>query len=313
MPYLSHITGDQPAADTPDLYYRDYGAGPETIVLVHGWPFSLDMWEHQWTTLPHQAFRVVGYDRRGFGKSGKPFAGYDYDTMAADLKRVLDGLDLDNVTLVGFSMGGGEVARYFGNYGAHRVGRAVFVSSVTPYMIEADDNPAGVDAGVFADMKKGLREDRAGFLASWAKNFYGVGMLSKPVSSDWLAFTQQKVMEASPVATLACVDAFAKTDFRQDLAKIQVPTMFVHGVDDAIVPIDASSRRAAGLISGGAIVKEYEGAPHGLAVTHADEFNTDLKNFIASHPARATTGPAAVQPGTSGTAVTPGAAPAVSH
>ena len=283
MPYLSHATGETPSDQQPDLYYRDYGSGPETIVLIHGWPFSLDMWEHQWTTLPHQAFRVVAYDRRGFGKSGKPFAGYDYDTLAADLKRLLDGLDLRAVTLVGFSMGGGEVARYLGNYGGHRVGRAVFVSSVTPYLAKADDNQDGVDPAIFQDMKKALREDRASFLQGWGKKFYGAGLLSKPVSDAWLEFTQRKVMEASPVATLQCVDAFARTDFRQDLAKIQIPTLFVHGADDQIVPIDASSRRASELVPGGAVVKEYDGAPHGLAVTHADKFNTDLKAFIAAH------------------------------
>ena len=285
MPYLSHVTGDTPTDAHPDLYYRDYGTGPDTVLLIHGWPFSLDMWEHQWTTLPDQGFRVVGYDRRGFGKSGKPFAGYDYDTMAADLKRLLDGLDLHAVTLVGFSMGGGEVARFLGNYGSDRVARAVFVSSVTPYMLKTDDNPDGVDGSVFQEMTNGLREDRAGFLATWAKNFYGVGMLSHPVSSDWLGFTQQKVMEASPVATLRCVDAFAKTDFRQDLAKINVPTMFVHGVDDAVVPIDASARRSIDMVPG-AELKEYAGAPHGLAVTHWEKFNTDLKNFVHAHPAR---------------------------
>ncbi len=294
MPYLSHVTGATPTDAQPDLYYRDYGTGPDTIVLIHGWPFSLDMWEHQWITLPNQAFRVVGYDRRGFGKSGKPFAGYDYDTMAADLQRLLEGLDLRAVTLVGFSMGGGEVARYLGNYGSERVARAVFVSSVTPYMIKADGNEDGVDPSIFQDMKDGLRKDRAGFLAGWAKKFYGVGLLSHPVGDAWLDFTQMKVMEASPVATLDCVDAFAKTDFRQDLAKIDVPTMFVHGVDDQIVPIDASSRRAKDMVPGGAVVKEYEGAPHGLAVTHWEKFNTDLKNFIAAHPARQYAGSGAV-------------------
>ena len=285
MPYLSHLTGETPTDQQPDLYYRDYGPkdAEETIVFIHGWPFSLDMWEHQWLTLPHQGFRVVAYDRRGFGKSGKPFGGYDYDTLAADTKRLLDGLDLDNVTLVGFSMGGGEVARYLGNYGAHRVGRANFVSAVAPYMSKADDNPDGVDPSIFQDMKSNLREDRAAFLAGWAKKFYGVGMLSQPVSEDWLNFTFNKVMEASPVATVQCVDAFAKTDFRADLKKITVPTMFCHGTEDQIVPLEASARRAVKLVSN-AVLHEYDGAPHGLAVTHWEDYNQHLKDFIADNP-----------------------------
>ncbi len=285
MPYLSQKTGESPSEQKPDLYYRDYGPkNGETIVFIHGWPFSLDMWEHQYLTLPHQGYRVVAYDRRGFGKSGKPFDGYDYDTMAADTKRLLDGLDLQNVTLVGFSMGGGEVARYLGNYGAHRVARANFVSSVTPYMEKNSGNEDGVDPQIFADMKTELRKDRAGFLQGWAKKFYGVGILSHPVSDAWLDFTQQKVMEASPVATVQCVDAFAKTDFRRDLSKINIPTMFCHGTDDQIVPLEASARRAVKMINN-AVLHEYEGAPHGLAVTHWEDYNDHLINFIKSNPA----------------------------
>lgn len=289
MPYLSHLTGETPSADQPDLYYRDYGSGPETIVLVHGWPFSLDMWEHQWTTLPEQGYRVVAYDRRGFGKSGKPFdaskplGGYDYDTLASDTERVLEALDLHDVTLVGFSMGGGEVARYLGNYGAERVARANFVSSVTPYMQQASDNPDGVDAGIFQGMRDGLREDRAGFLQAWAKKFYGAGILSKPISDAWLDYTFNKVMEASPVATLKCVDAFAQTDFRDDLRKVNIPTMFCHGADDQIVPFEASAARVKEFVSD-ALVHKYDGAPHGLPVTHAEKYMGHLRDFIRDTP-----------------------------
>jgi pimeloyl-ACP methyl ester carboxylesterase len=287
MPYLSHRTQETPTPENPDLYYRDYGQGPETIVFIHGWPFSLDMWEHQWLTLPNQGYRVIAYDRRGFGKSGKPFGGYNYDTMASDLKRLLDGLDLDNVTLVGFSMGGGEVARYFGKYGNHRVGRAAFVSAVTPYLAKADNNPDGVDPSIIESMKSGLRNDRAHYLANWAKKFYGVSLLSSPISDEWLEFTQQKVMEASPHATVECVDAFAKTDFRQDLKKVNVPTMFCHGSDDEVVPFDASAKRAVEMVPG-AVLHKYDGAPHGLVITHWEEFNEKLKSFIKSNVVKRT-------------------------
>lgn len=303
MPYLSHLTDATPTPDNPDLYYRDYGSGPETIVLVHGWPFSLDMWEHQWTSLPHEGYRVVAYDRRGFGKSGKPFGGYDYDTMARDTQRVLEALDLRDVTLVGFSMGGGEVARYLGKYnGEGRVERAVFVSSVTPYLGKSDDNPDGADRSLFEDMKAGIRADRAKFLAEWAKTFYGVGLLSHPVSDHWLDFTFGKVMEASPVATLACVDAFAKTDFRDDLESATVPCLFIHGTDDEIVPPAVSVERAVDLVAGGE-KKMYDGAPHGLAVTHAERFNADLKSFISAHPGSATPVGAGANNGIAGTTI----------
>ena len=304
MPYLSHLTGETPTSAQPDLYYRDYGSGPETIVLVHGWPFSLDMWEHQWTTLPHEGYRVVAYDRRGFGKSGKPFGGYDYDTLAGDTQRVMEALDLRNVTLVGFSMGGGEVARYIGKHnGEGRVDRAVFVSSVTPYLQRAGDNPDGADPEIFAGMKDGLRADRAKFLANWAKTFYGVGLLSHPVSDHWLDFTFDKVMEASPVATLACVDAFAKTDFRADLESATVPCLFIHGADDEIVPPGVSVERAVGMTAA-AEKKIYDGAPHGIPVTHPERFNADLKDFIAAHPGSATRlGSAGAKTGVAGSAI----------
>ncbi len=283
MPYLSHLTGEKPTERQPDIYYRDYGTGAETIVLIHGWPFSLDMWEHQWTTLPHQGYRVIGYDRRGFGKSGKPFGPCDYTTLASDLKRLLDGLDVSNVTLVGFSMGGGEVARYLGEYGGDRVARAVFVSSVTPYLQRSGDNQAGVDPDVFQQMRHGLREDRAKFLATWAKDFYGSGFLSNPVSSEWERFTFNKVMEASPVATLACAEAFAATDFREDLRQISIPTLVISGSKDGVVPPEVSAHRMREFVPHAHIL-DYDGAPHALPVTTPDKFNGDLKRFITDNP-----------------------------
>ncbi len=261
-----------------ELHYQDLGSG-KPVVLIHGWPLTHASWEHQLSELPRHGLRVIAYDRRGFGASSKPWSGYDYDHFADDLKAVLDTLDLHDVTLVGFSMGGGEVARYMSRHNGARVGRCVFVASVTPFMLKTDSNPEGAPAEGFEDIKAGLMQDRPAFLAAFCKKFYNVGLLSKPVSEETLWWSASLAYAASPKATLDCVDAFARTDFRADLMAIKVPTLIIHGADDHTVPLALSGERTAKLLPH-AEFKVYEGAPHGLNVTHKDELNADLVRFI---------------------------------
>ena len=266
-------------AGAPDLAYQDLGRGP-AVVLIHGWPLSQEMWEYQTVALVQAGLRVVTYDRRGFGRSGKPWQGYDYDVFADDLKAVLDALDLQGVTLVGFSMGGGEVARYMSRHGGARVARAALVGAVTPYLLKTEDNPDGIERSVFDGMVEGLAADRPGFLAEFGKAFYGVGPLSHPVSAAWLDWTQRLALAASPFATLACVRAFSETDFRADLLALRVPTLIVHGGADATVPPKASAERTAAALPD-ATYKRYDGAPHGLFATHRERLNGDLIAFAS--------------------------------
>ena len=269
--------------DDVTLYYKDWGPndGPPAV-LIHGWPLSADSWDDIAMPLAEAGHRVVAYDRRGFGRSEQPFTGYDYDTLAADLTALLHHLSLQNAALVGFSMGGGEVARYMSRHHQQHPGHvrsAVLISSVVPYMLQADDNPEGVPQSTFDTMTEGMREDRAHFFSGFFKDFYGVGLVSKPVSDEWLQWSRSVAMSASLKATLACADAFATTDFRSDLASFDVPTLIIHGTSDQTVPIDASARPAAAGIAD-ATLKEYDGAPHGLFKTHQDQLITDLKDFL---------------------------------
>lgn len=266
--------------DGTRLFYKDWGSGPP-VVLVHGWPLDADMWEYQQPALAEAGFRTVAYDRRGFGRSDQPWTGYDYDTFADDLKALLDGLDLRDATLVGFSMGGGEIARYMARHGGARVAKAVLVSAVPPYLLKTADNPDGVDASVFQGMIDGLRADRPHFLANFSKSFFGVGVFSKPVSSELIAWTGELAMRASPRATTACVRAFGETDFRGDLGGIRVPTLVIHGDADQTVPIDVSGRKAAAAIPGARLLV-YEGAPHAVPFTHAERLAGDLLSFLRS-------------------------------
>lgn len=273
MPYLT-------VNDDVNLYYNDWGSG-KPIVLIHGWPLDADMWSEQAVYLAERGHRVITYDRRGFGRSSQPWNGYEYDTLAADLNAVLEKLDLSGATLVGFSMGGGEVARYLSTYGTSRVAKAALVASVTPYLLKTDDNPDGVAQSVFDGILAGLKSDRASFLASFGKMFFGQGLLERPVSSEILQWSWNMAMLGSYRATLECVKAFSATDFRQDLAAFTIPTLIIHGTADKTVPIDNSARRVAAQIPHATLL-EYDGEPHGLILTAKDRLNEDLLNFVQS-------------------------------
>ncbi len=265
-------------ADHTRLFYNDWGSGPP-IVLVHGWPLDGDMWEYQASHLASQGFRVVVYDRRGFGRSDQPWNGYDYDTLAGDLAAVIDRLDLRDVTLVGFSMGGGEVARYLARHGTARVARAALVAAVTPFLLKTADNPDGVERDTFDGFVQGLEQDRPHFLAGFARNFFGAGLLSSPSSSELMQWTGNLAMLGSARAATACVRAFSETDFRPDMAAFTLPTLVVHGDADATVPLDISGRKTAQMIPG-AVLKVYGGAPHALVFTDKGRLNADLLAFI---------------------------------
>ena len=264
--------------DGVDLYVKDRGAG-KAIVLIHGWPLSADMWSFTANELIDRGYRVVAYDRRGFGRSAQPASGYDYDTLCDDLAAVIEDRGLSDVTLVGFSMGGGEVARYMSRHQGKGVAKAALVSAVTPYLLKDESNPDGVGKDTFDGFITGLKKDRPGFLAGFGKQFYGVGLLDFSVSSDYLEWTRNVAMLGSLRATIACVHAFGETDFRGDMAAFDVPTLVIHGTGDKVVPYDISGRKAAEMIAG-AQLKPYDGAPHGLHYTHQDELVKDLSAFV---------------------------------
>ncbi|QCI99292.1 alpha/beta fold hydrolase [Agrobacterium larrymoorei] len=267
------------AKDGTKLHVKDMGEG-RPVILIHGWPLTGDMFEYQTVALLEAGFRVITYDRRGFGQSGHPARGYNYDTFADDLAAVIDGLELQSVSLVGFSMGGGEIARYLSRHGASKVSKAVLVASVAGYLLKDESNPDGVDVSVFEGMKKDIRKDRFDFLQSFAKTFYGVGFVTSPVSQGVLDWSFVLGVMASPKATIDCVDAFGKTDFRPDFAAFTVPTLVIHGTGDKTVPIDPTGRAAANGIAGAKLI-EYDGEPHGLFATVPDRLNQDLIEFLA--------------------------------
>ncbi len=268
------------ASDGTGLYYFDWGQGTP-VVLIHGWPLSCASWEYQARFLAENGFRVIAYDRRGFGRSEWPYTGYDYDTLAADLAGVIDQLNLQGASLVGFSMGGGEVARYVARHSSGRVTKAVFVSAVTPYLLKTTDNPEGVDQSVFDEMVENLVKDRPAFLHQFGQKFYGRSALHHTVSEPFLQFTQGMALTASPKATIDLVRAFSETDFRDDLAKFTIPTLVIHGTADSTVPIEASGHRTAKLVPGAQLI-EYDGEPHGLTATVPDRLNRDLIAFLRS-------------------------------
>jgi non-heme chloroperoxidase len=266
------------AHDGTQLYYKDWGEGPP-VVLVHGWPLNADMWDYQMTHLAAHGLRCIAYDRRGFGRSEQPWTGYDYDTLADDLAAVIDTLGLERPAIVGFSMGGGEVARYVGRHGGARVSKVALISAVTPYLLKTAEHPDGVDVSVFDQMVEGLMADRAKFIAGFAPQFFGNTMLDHKVSAETLHWTLMMAMQGSSRGTLACVRAFSETDFRADMAALTMPTLIVHGSGDKTVPIDVAGRQAAKLAPGAQFI-EYEGEPHGLMVTAKDRLNADLLTFL---------------------------------
>lgn len=262
------------------LYVKDYGEG-KPVILIHGWPLSNEMWEYQIDTLVQNNFRVIAYDRRGFGKSSQPWDGYDYDTLADDLKAIIEQLDLKEVTLVGFSMGGGEVVRYFSRHGGKGVSKAVLIASITPFQLQTDSNPNGVPQEKYDGMATLIKEDRISFLDNFGKTFFGVSFISKPISTPLLDYYRMLCSFASPRATLECAKSFSATDFRREMVSVNVPTLIIHGDEDKTVPIEITSEIAAKLIPDNKFIV-YEGAPHGLFYIEKDKLNKDLIEFLNS-------------------------------
>ncbi len=275
MPY---ITVDKENSGNVDLYYEDHGSG-RPVVLVHGWPLSGASWEKQVLALLDAGYRVITYDRRGFGKSSQPTIGYNYDTMAEDLHKLITKLDLRDIALVGFSMGGGEVARYLGRHGSERVSRAVFISAVPPFLLKTPDNQQGVDQNVFEGIQQALVADRPAFLSKFLSDFYNVDQLKgKRVSEEEVHLSWIIAAGASPKGTIDCVAAW-ETDFRNDLKRIDIPTLVIHGDADRIVPFPSSGKRMPEFVRG-AKLDVLEGAPHGLIWTHGERVNRDLIDFL---------------------------------
>lgn len=276
---MSYIVNGEDEKNNPiRIYYNDYGTGTP-IILIHGWPLSNEMWEYQINDLVNNGNRVIAYDRRGFGKSSKPWDGYDYDSMTDDLKALIDELKLEDITLIGFSMGGGEVVRYFSRHGGKGVSKVVLISSVTPYMLKTETNPYGVPQDIFDEISEKMQQDRIGFLDDFGKTFFGVSWISNTISTSLLNYYIMLCSFASPRATQECAKAFATTDFRNEMHTINVPTLIIHGDADKTVPIEATSHEAVKVITNSNLII-YEDAPHGIFYTEKERLNADLVAFL---------------------------------
>lgn len=282
MPFILNTnTGLTGIPEEVQIYYQEVGQG-SPVVFIHGWPLNLEMWEYQFNELPKHNIRVIAYDRRGFGKSSKPWEPYTYDAFAQDLNALLETLDLYNVTLVGFSMGGGEVARFLSKYNTSgRVTKAAFVSAVTPFLLKTEDNPGGVPQEQFDGIQQQLEDDRAHFLTGFAKQFYGVHLFNNPVSEERLQQDSVLALQAAGYATIKAMQAWSTTDFRDDLTRIKIPTLVIHGKADETVPIDISGEKTAAAIPQAKFVV-FDDAPHGLVYTHKEKFNEEIISFINS-------------------------------
>ena len=277
---MAFITAD----DGTEIFYTDWGTGTP-VILIHGWPLNSDMWEQQANFFAEQGLRVIKYDRRGFGRSDQPWDGYDYDTLASDLNGLMEELDIVDAVLVGFSMGGGEVIRYLSRYGSERVSKAVLVSAVTPFLQQTPTNPDGVDPKVFQEIEENIRKDRPAFLKDFSPKFYGRTLLNHTVSEPVLEWTQFMAFTGSSRATLATAASWSTTDFRDEMKSIETPVLVIHGTGDQTVPIDAAGRRSAQILPNATLI-EYDGEPHGLFLTAAQQLNRDLMEFIeTSRPA----------------------------
>jgi non-heme chloroperoxidase len=272
MPYVT-------TADKTEIYYKDWGKG-RPVVLLHGWPLSSDSWEDQALAFANAGYRVIAYDRRGFGRSSQPWDGYDYDTLTDDLAAVLNHCHVSEAALFGFSMGGGEVARYMTKYSGAGVAQAGLIASIVPYKLKTPDNPYGTDESVLNDTAAAIKDDRAKFFAEFFKKFYGVGKTgSRQVSEQVLQNSWNVAMQAGLNSTLACAQSFFKTDLRPDLASFKVPTIVIHGTRDENVPIESSGRPAAAGIKNATLI-EYEGSPHGVLATDKRRVTEDLLRFL---------------------------------
>ena len=274
MPFLTNNY----TKETADIFYEDYGSG-QPVILIHGWPLSHKAWEGQITEIVDAGYRCIAYDRRGFGISSAPWSSYDYSSLASDLRSIILQLDLKDVIICGFTMGGGEVVRYFSDYGNDRIAKAALISSIIPLVKKKDDNPDGVPEEDLAGIMGALAEDRVGFLKDFSKNFYNYEDLKDRISEAQLDYDFSIASHASPRATLKCAQAWAETDFREELKNVVVPTLIVHGDADNIVPIKTAGDQAAKGIENNSY-EVIKGAPHGLNITHRKELNALLLDFF---------------------------------
>lgn len=272
MPYIT-------TRDNTSIYVKDWGVG-EPVILIHGWPLNSDSWDPISNDLANSGYRVIAYDRRGFGRSDQPDKGYDYDTLSDDLADVMQALGItNNATIIGFSMGGGEVARYMSRHEGKGVIKAGLISSIIPYMLKTEDNPNGVPGEKLSAIAEGIKSDRAAFMKDFLKDFYGVGLVSHPVSDEILEWSWNMCMQAGIRPTLGCAQAFGATDFRSELSAFKVPTLIIHGTKDKTVPIEATGYVAAEKISQSKFI-EYSGEPHGIFATQQKQLIEDIKEFL---------------------------------
>lgn len=277
MPYVE--VGKE-NSDTIQLYFEDHGSG-KPVVLIHGYPLSGSSWEKQVPVLLSAGYRVITYDRRGFGKSSQPTDGYNYDTFAEDLRTLITHLKLRDFSLVGFSMGGGEIARYFGKYGSEGANKAIIIGGVPPFLLKTDGNPEGVDRSVFDGIERAVAADRYAYLTAFFKDFYNTDLLlGKRISEDAVRASWNIAAAASATASLACVPTWLE-DFRKDVARIDVPTLVIHGDSDRIVPFAAAGQRTAKLIKGARLAVVEQG-PHCVPWTHSEEVNSQLVSFLGA-------------------------------